>query len=258
MDYLNYGKQVQQQPKKPQPQGFGNQVQLTKNDFSFGDLKQQTTKPQVVPQTKETKDELMQLFPSPILISSYPFDYGRELEWINKQPNKKQNEGAVNRQSEDSYILDNPEMSRVRQFIELKLKEFVHNVMGSDSQMVITQSWFNKSKKGESHHEHMHPNSIISGVWYPQIHEKMPPIKFRIAQPRQVSLHIKKYNNFNSSTYMLPLKMGELIIFSSDLQHSVPVNESNEERISLSFNTWVKGSLGDKERLTYLPLDRCV
>ena len=35
MDYLNYGKQVQQQPKKPQPQGFGNQVQLTKDDFTM-------------------------------------------------------------------------------------------------------------------------------------------------------------------------------------------------------------------------------
>ena len=62
MDYLNYGKKVQQQPQKPQPQGFvdikqqqkpqpqgfGQQnVQLTKNDFCFGDLNQQTTQPEI-------------------------------------------------------------------------------------------------------------------------------------------------------------------------------------------------------------------
>ena len=46
MDYLNYGKHVQQ-PQKPQPQGFGQQkVQLTEDDFTFGDLTQQTTQPQ--------------------------------------------------------------------------------------------------------------------------------------------------------------------------------------------------------------------
>tara|TARA_B100001175_G_C19387138_1_gene579526 strand:+ start:211 stop:978 length:768 start_codon:yes stop_codon:yes gene_type:complete len=255
MDYLNYGKQVQQQPKKPQPQGFGNQVQLTKDDFSFGNLNQQTTQPQVAPQTK---DELIQLFPTPVLICPYPFEYGMELEWINKQPNKKQNKGALNRQSEDTFILDNPEMSRVREFIELKLKEFVHNVMGSDSQMVITQSWLNKNKKGESHHDHSHPNSMISGVWYPQIHEQMPPIEFKIAQQRDVSLSIGEYNHFNSAKFMLPLKMGELILFPSNLNHSVPENLDDKERISLSFNTWCKGSLGDKKALTYLPLDRCV
>ena len=43
MDYLNYANQVQQ---------------------SFGDLNQQTPQPQVEPQ----KDELMQLFPTPLLI----------------------------------------------------------------------------------------------------------------------------------------------------------------------------------------------
>ena len=43
--------------------------------------------------------------------------------------------------------------------------------MASTDKLVITQSWLNKNKKGESHHEHVHPNSMVSGVWYPQIHE---------------------------------------------------------------------------------------
>ncbi len=255
MDYLNYGKKVQQKP-----QGFGNKVQLTKDDFSFGNLNQQTTKAQASPQTK---DELVQVFPTPILICPCPFEYGKELEWIKKQPTRKENKNAVtgeifNRQSEDTFILDKPEMLRIRQFFELKLKEFVVNIMGSDSEMVITQSWLNKNCKGESHNEHKHPNSMLSGVWYPQIHEKLPPIQFRTHRQRDISLSIKKYNNFNSATFMLPMKKGELIIFPSDLSHSVPTNHSNEERISLSFNTWCKGNLGDEKSLTYLPLDRCV
>ena len=53
---------------------------------------------------------------------------------------------------------------------------------------------------------------------------------------RDVSLQTEKYNTFNSATFMLPMKRGELILFPSNLTHSVPVNQSDEERISLSFN----------------------
>ena len=238
MDYLNYANQVQQ---------------------SFGDLNQQTPQPQVEPQ----KDELMQLFPTPLLICPCPFEYGKELEWIKQQDcrrgNKNKETGQdFNRQSKDTFILDKPELSRVREFIDLKLKEFVVKVMGSDSEMVITQSWLNKNGKGESHHQHKHPNSMVSGVWYPQINEKLPPIQFRKNEQRDITLSIKNYNFFNSETFLLPLKKGELILFPSNIQHSVPVNQSDEERISLSFNTWCKGSLGDKERLTYLPFDRLI
>lgn len=280
MDYLNYGKQVQKQPQEPQPQGFGQDVELTGDDFSFGNLESKP-KPteygfgnsnnlsepiQTPPQQVDQEDEFMQLFPTPLLICPCPFEYGKELEWIKKQEYRKEDKNSengvplptVNHQSEDTFILDKPEMSRVRQFIDSKIKAFANNIMGSDSEMVITQSWLNKNGKGESHHEHKHPNSMISGVWYPQIHEKLPPIQFKNSQQRDITLSIKKYNHFNSASFMLPMKNGELIMFPSHLQHSVPINSSDEERISLSFNTWAKGSLGDIKSLTYLPLDRCV
>ena len=47
-------------------------------------------------------------------------------------------------------------------------------------------------------------------------------------------------------------------VFPSHLMHGVPQNQSDDARISLSFNTWGKGSVGDKVSLTYLPLDRCL
>ena len=55
---------------------------------------------------------------------------------------------------------------------------------------------------------------------------------------------------------MLPMKAGELILFTSNLPHAVPHNPYDEERISLSFNTWAKGNMGDITSLTYLPFDR--
>ena len=230
--------------KQPQPTGMGYPIQQT-----------------------PAGDELMQLFPTPLLICPYPVDYTKELEWIRNQECRKENQGNdggqgqpihYNRQSEDTFVLDRPELSNIRAFIEAKLHEFVTKIYASTDKLVITQSWLNKSKKGESHHEHVHPNSMISGVWYPQIHEQMPPIQFRSRQQRDVSLQTEKYNTINSATFMLPMKKGELILFPSNLTHSVPANLGEEERISLSFNTWPKGNMGDIKSLTYLPLDRCV
>ena len=48
------------------------------------------------------------------------------------------------------------------------------------------------------------------------------------------------------------MKSAELILFPSHLEHSVPENKSDMERISLSFNTFSDGILGKEKNLTYL------
>ena len=208
-------------------------------------------------------NELIPLFPAPLMVFPYLRDYSKELEWIKdckcgavKETKGRRNRASLNRQSEDTFILDNPELKKIRTFIETKLNQFVSQIYGSDDRLVITQSWLNRNGKGESHHEHTHPNSMISGVWYPQIHEQLPPIEFRNRSQRDVVLSIQRYNTFNSQTFLLPIKRGELILFPSNLTHGVPPNQSDEERISLSFNTWPKGNLGDISSLTFLPFDR--
>jgi len=259
-------------PQQPKPQGFQTPPPQQNNAQGFyspdkvpEEKKAQPASMGYPTQKTQSGDELMQLFPTPVLICPYPVDYTRELEWINNQECRKENQGGdagnvqhYNRQSEDTFVLDRPELSNVRAFIEAKLHEFVTKIYASTDKLVITQSWLNKSKKGESHHEHVHPNSMVSGVWYPQIHEQMPPIQFRSRTQRDVSLQTEQYNTFNSATFMLPMKRGELILFPSNLTHSVPTNVGEEERISLSFNTWPKGNMGDIKSLTYLPLDRCM
>ena len=261
-------------PQQPKPQGFQtppSQQTNAQGFYSPDKVPEEKNKAQpssmgYPTQKTQSGDELMQLFPTPVLICPYPVDYTKELEWIRNSECRKENKGNdgggvkvhYNRQSEDTFVLDRPELSNVRAFIEAKLHQYVTGIMASTDKLVITQSWLNKSKKGESHHEHVHPNSVVSGVWYPQIHEQMPPIQFRSRQQRDVSLQTDKFNTFNSATFMLPMKKGELILFPSNLTHSVPPNQSEEERISLSFNTWPKGNMGDIKSLTYLPLDRCM
>jgi uncharacterized protein (TIGR02466 family) len=237
-------------------------MSISFDDLTGGKIKQA---PPQIQQPQQAQDELLSLFPTPVLIAQYPLPYEKELEYIRNLECRRENKGGdntnkihYNRQSQNTFVLDEPELANVREWIKSKIYKFGREIMLSKDELVITQSWINKSGKGESHHEHVHPNSMISGVWYPVINEQLPPIQFRSRAQRDISLSNDKYNNFNSATFLLPMKMGELIIFPSNLTHSVPANQSDTERISLSFNTWVKGSLGDINSLTYLPLDRCV
>ena len=271
MDYLEYN-------EKKQHQGLGvfheKDVKLTREDFTFGNLKdEKLNSPQVVldsPSPQTNKDELIQLFPTPVLVCKCTIDYSKEEKWCRDHdctrkngeidPINKKIPRYYNRQSKDTFILDNPELKNIRSFIEEKLNFYSTKILASSDKLVITQSWLNKSGKGEHHHLHHHPNSIVSGVWYPAINKELPPINFQRNMTRDFSLSVVKggYNHFNSYNFALKMNKGELILFPSNLQHSVPANQSDEERISLSFNTWVKGSLGNIDSLTYLPLDRCV
>ena len=48
----------------------------------------------------------------------------------------------------------------------------------------------------------------------------------------------RDYNNLN-----VTVKNGDLILFPSTLMHSVKTNTSNKERISLAFNSFIKGTV---------------
>jgi uncharacterized protein (TIGR02466 family) len=202
--------------------------------------------------------ELIQLFPKPVLISKYHKDFTEELNYIksleHKLNEKSQKEYA--KQSTNTFLLDEPELASIREFIEAYLKFYVHSVLECTDELVITQAWSNICEKGKKHHEHVHPNSIVSGVFYFQINENLPPIEFRNPNTHSFNLNIQKQNNFNSATFLLPLNSGELILFPSNLTHSVPENKSDLPRISLAFNTFAKNSLGSIDSLTYLPLNK--
>ena len=63
-----------------------------------------------------------------------------------------------------------------------------------------------------------------------------------------------KNNEFNSKEIKVNIQTGNLLLFPSKLDHSVPKKTTSGTRISLSFNSFVKGNIGDNEKLTGLIL----
>lgn len=201
------------------------------------------------------KEELLQIFPTPLLIVPYEESLEKELAYL-KTISYRQQKGNGNYRSDDSYLLKNEEFKNIKNFLTESVDKFTKNVLQSKQRLVITQCWANRNPTGSKHHEHVHPNSIISGVMYFQMNEQTPPIQFAKSNQDAMKLDPEKYNHMNAETFLLPCKAGELIMFPSSLRHSVPINQSQEDRISVSFNTFCIDALGSEQSLTHLDIRR--
>ena len=199
------------------------------------------------------KDELLQIFPIPVLITKYEHSIEDEFKFIEKLRYIEQKENG-NFKSDDTYLLKHNELALIKNFIYESLNKFTKNIYQTKQRLVVTQCWTNKNPPNSKHHEHVHPNSIISGVFYFRQSKTLPPIQFSKAVQESFKLNAEKYNILNSETFLLPMVDGELVLFPSSLRHSVPFNKGNETRYSMSFNTFSIDELGSKESLTHLNL----
>tara|TARA_R110000803_G_scaffold36617_1_gene78708 strand:- start:31 stop:615 length:585 start_codon:yes stop_codon:yes gene_type:complete len=108
------------------------------------------------------------------------------------------------------YYLGNEYISKFKNSSqEVKLvKKYYHSYDNYDL-------WVNFSQKDNNNPTHTH-SGIISGVIYVSNPENIPTI-------------------FNNNFYYKG-KPGEILLFPSNLKHSVPKQLTNDERITLSFN----------------------
>tara|TARA_R100000951_G_C2581522_1_gene162093 strand:+ start:60 stop:680 length:621 start_codon:yes stop_codon:yes gene_type:complete len=185
------------------------------------------------------------LFGTPVYISD-----GYELSSENKdalikevKKNQRPNQNG-NMISLNHYVLDIPYLSDFKKHIMKQVNKYVHEVLciTKNVEVYITQSWVNINHTDTSHHMHHHGNSFISGVYYLQGNT---PITFDSKRDifQNFFFEFTEKNYFNSAYCDVLVKEGRCILFPSILSHSVNPNKNKEERISLSFNTFIRGDL---------------
>jgi uncharacterized protein (TIGR02466 family) len=147
-------------------------------------------------------------------------------------------------------------MAGLHEFIQSCVTEYFQTtvVPRNKVSLRITQSWFNYSKPGEWHHKHAHPNSFISGVLYMKAAKDSDKIFFHNDSYKQLQIPPSEFNLYNSNTWWLPVETGKLMLFPSSFVHSVEPVQANDTRISLAFNTFLVGYVGDENELTGLHL----
>ena len=192
------------------------------------------------------KSELNLVFSTPIwtgLILNYQelnikmFKYIKDLQIQNPKGITKSN--VFGWHSKD-FDLENEQPKYFINSISTNLNEAFID-MGWDlknQEVKVTSMWSVINKKNASNARHIHSNNYISAAYYVKAPKNSGNIVFY--DPREANVirkpKIEKENKFNTDIFCIEPKEGLLVLFPSYLYHSVDQNQSNEERIVISFN----------------------
>ena len=106
-------------------------------------------------------------------------------------------------------------------------------------ELKLDSLWINILPTGGIHTAHIHPHSVISGTTYVARPADASAIKFEdprlammMAAPgrrKDAAEHLRQF------IYVAP-EVGDVLLWESWLRHEVPMNMSEDDRISISFN----------------------
>ncbi|AVW92207.1 2OG-Fe(II) oxygenase family protein [Celeribacter baekdonensis] len=108
-----------------------------------------------------------------------------------------------------------------------------------ERKLVLEDLWINILPEGGTHGSHIHPHSVISGTTYVAMPKGASALK--LEDPRHAMMMAAPPRNkdarreLKSFIYMKP-KVGDVLLWESWLRHEVPMNGSEFDRISVSFN----------------------
>lgn len=180
-------------------------------------------------------EQLIPLFSKPMFKTAIDIKLDiTPINWI---------ENYTNFISDSQQVLDLPEFADLRSAVEEKLKTYFYGVMNAapECEIYITESWFNKTEKGQSHHRHWHPNSVLSGIVALSTDSNSGATVFITSSFDTIEYDINEPNLYNSKRWGINLAPGDMLIFPSSVEHLVEQYNGDNPRITLSFNTFVKG-----------------
>ena len=188
------------------------------------------------------------LFPTPVYIADIKHPtLNQELErdivaW------SKQDKGIVRTNVQGWHSTTNmherPEFKKLVDML-YACQKTIYEQEYYESEPVLGNMWANINPPGGSNRAHQHPNSLWSGVYWIKTPKNCGQLK--IDDPRSVACmtrprqkDTKKPDRLWRETHYEPVA-GRCIMFPSWLMHCVDPNESNDIRISVSFNFLQKG-----------------
>jgi uncharacterized protein (TIGR02466 family) len=135
-----------------------------------------------------------------------------------------------------------PELAELFAEVQKRLDE-VHRAFEFNpaTRQVITEAWININRKGHFNTSHDHPGSLFSAVYYVKGGADKGELELKTPiTPHTYTISgemVGGYNAFTGHAMVIPPVTGDLLIFPSWLLHRVNMSQSDEERISIAFNS---------------------
>ena len=139
-------------------------------------------------------------------------------------------------QSNDILQGHSPQVDKLVSHLNSEVDSIARQV--SLPKLELNNIWLNINPPGSYNELHNHTDAVLSGVYYIDATENQGNIQFERSDNAEYHLpsYIEKITYFNATRATYAAKTGALYIFPGWLKHSVQGNQSNTDRISLSFN----------------------
>ena len=129
--------------------------------------------------------------------------------------------------------------------IKFHIKEYIRKYIGIEQDFQIVTSWFTRSQPRTESDRHCHANCWLSGVIHlseggGDLQFFRPDGNWQIFAPHKP----REYNNYNSTSWTVPVQQNRLLIFPAYIPHRIMRNSGNKIRYSLAFNVIPKGIFG--------------
>ena len=202
--------------------------------------------------SKIVKKEILRLFPSLVFKGSID-DHNivdRAGEHVNSL--KKSKIGSITRGkfTTDDNLHELPQFAELSKIIleeTSQVLDFYAVVRGSH---YITNMWAHSTTNGHRHATHIHPNSYLSGIVYLKTPVNCGNTIFIDPRNGSTMIHpdFSEQNYFNMDSFIHSPEKGVILIWNSWLPHTVDQSSvsTEEERVVLSFNIMIKGSVQRK------------
>ena len=121
-----------------------------------------------------------------------------------------------------------------------KMQQDIYEKEHLDRQPKLGNMWANINPREGMNQPHIHPNALFSGVYYVQSNPKAGRLKIYDPRPgTQINMPTRKSGDPGRDLWrdanIEPIP-GRIIMFPAWLWHSVEPNQSDDIRISVSFN----------------------
>lgn len=198
------------------------------------------------------------LFPTPVLVTDSPNQFEADhLELLNQSYSVEAGSYGDFSTSKDTYILNHC-AKNLKSWIQQQINDYAVATLATTQSLKITQSWCLKHENQvQKVFKHIHPNSIISGAYYVHAPAGTESIKFHKNEVStsavikwETDKELQASQPWSWEWYQVPVQTGRLVLFPSNVYHSVEGNNINQNlRCVLSFNTWFEGPIGEEHHL---------
>ena len=185
------------------------------------------------------------LFPTPLIETNIGTDYIIKDVNLQRGPN---NDGYI---SVDEKYLDSNKKLKDR--IDNEIEIYLRHTLRLNRKVYLKHqaSWILLHKKGDHSPIHYHQNSWLSGIYYYKVSKNSGLVQFNCDRPYGWTCSsmnplaaAEEINEITANWYRINPAEGHLILFPSQLSHLSFPNETDEDRIALSFNYTLHGTWG--------------